>query len=232
MKHSNERAAMDFELAINALPPSIIALRCITNDQKQLMATTLEHYQDIAADVAAYFSGSKSPFSRATPQGQMIGAETGYYISLYHLIFFGWELLESAASKDWETLGPILSIYQSTPFPQCPGDALKLAIALHFESAMQVALDDGTLSVKESRKGLRGNGSILPGTYGADVLDVAPVFDEWIELAIKKRLKGRSDLRPYLKDYQAKLKARNKMLNRLLVGVRGVRWRDGQMRLN
>jgi hypothetical protein len=232
MKLPNELAAIDFEAAIKGLPPSVIALRCVTDDQKALMATMLEHFQDIAADVAAYFSGQTSPFSRATSQGLLIGAETAYYLSLYSLLYFGWESLESAASKDWDTLGPVLSVYQNTPFPKCPGDALKLAITLDFESAMLKALGGGSISVKESRKALRGKGSTLPGTYGGDVLEVAPAFNEWVVQAIKKRLKGRSDLRVHLKDYDAKLKARNKTINQLLVGVRGERWRDGQRRLN
>lgn len=233
MKLSNQLAAMDFEVALNGLPPSIIALQCVTDHQKARMATMLEHFQDIAVDVAAYFGGQESPFNRETSHGGLIGAETAYYISLYNLLFFGWDALKLAARKDWGTLGPVLSIYQSTPFPQCPGDALKLAINLDFESAMLKALEGGSISVKESRKALRGKGSsTFPGTYGGDLLEVAPVFNEWVVDAIKSRLNGRPDLRIHLKDYQTKLKARNKMINQLLVGVRGERWRDGQRVLN
>jgi hypothetical protein len=233
MKLSNQLAAMDFEMALNGLPPSIIALQCVTDHQKARMATMLEHFQDIAVDVAAYFGGQESPFNRETSHGGLIGAETAYYISLYNLLFFGWDALKLAARKDWGTLGPVLSIYQSTPFPQCPGDALKLAITLDFESAMQVALDGGSISVEQSRRILRGKGSTLPGSYGGDHLEVAPAFNGWVVDAIKNRLNGRPDLRSHLKDYQHKLKARNKTINRLLrAGVRGERWRDGQRVLN
>jgi len=197
------------------------------------MATMLDHFQEIAVDVAAYFGGQESPFNRETSHGKLIGAETAYYISLYQLLFFGWDALKIAARKDWGTLGPVLSSYQSTPFPQCPGDALKLAIALDFESAMVKALEGGSISVKESRKVLRGKGSnTFPGTYGGDLLEVAPAFNEWVVDAIKKRLRLRSDLRDYLKTYQHRLKARNKTINQLLVGVRGERWRDGRRVLN
>ena len=233
MKFSNELAAMDFEAAINGLPPSVIALQCVTEHQKLRMATMLEHFQDIAVDVAAYFGGQESPFNRETSHGQLIGAETAYYISLYQLLFFGWDALKVAAHRDWGTLGPVLSIYQSTPFPQCPGDALKLAIALDFESAMVKALEGGSISVEQSRRILRGKGSTVPGSYGDDCLEVAPSFNAWVVNAIKKRLRGRSDLRDYLKTYERMLKARNKEINRLLrAGVRGERWRDGQRTLN
>jgi hypothetical protein len=212
--------------------PTGLAIQCATKDQKSRLRDITDHYRDIGAELAAYFAGVPSPFQRESPQGRLIASEAAYYLSLYNLLFFGWESLESAANRDWETLGPALSIYQSTPFPKCPGDALKLAIGLDCEAGMLKALGDGSISVRASRKVLRGKGSTLPGTYGGDVLEIAPPFNEWIVLAIKRRLNGRSDLRGHLKHYESKLRARNKTINQMLVAVRGERWRDGYRRRN
>ncbi len=212
--------------------PTGLAIQCATKDQKSRLRDITDHYRDIGAELAAYFAGVPSPFQRESPQGRLIASEAAYYLSLYNLLFFGWESLESAANRDWETLGPALSIYQSTPFPKCPGGALKLAIGLDCEAGMFKALGGGSISIEASRKILRGKGSTLPGTYGGDVLEVAPAFTAWVVQAIKRRLKGRSDLRGHLQAYEKSLKARNKTINQLLVKVRGERWRDGLKRLH
>ena len=213
--------------------PTAIAIQCATEDQKSRLRDITDHYRDIGAELTAYFAGVPSPFERESPQGRLIASETAYYLAMYSLLYFGWECLESAASREWDTLGPVLSIYQkSTPFPKCPGDALKVAIGLDCEAGMLKALGDGSISVRASRKILRGKGSTGEGTYGGEALEVGPAFNEWIVLAIKRRLRGRSDLRGHLKHYEAKLQARNKTLNRLLIGLRGERWRDGYRRLH
>lgn len=230
MKISKQIASIDFAAALRSLPPASIALRCATPHQQERMQVMIEHYRDLEADFSNFWGLRKRP-KMGAKQAALIGAERRYYFALYSLLYTGFEALEAAAAKEWGVVGKQLSPWGCYEFPESPGDALGLAIALDFEASMLVALEGGSISVKEGRRALGENPKIVSGGYAAERCDRIS-FVEWTLKSLAKRTRGNPDLKQEISAFRTAHKHRNRALKKLLVGVRGEKWAEGSVRRN
>lgn len=223
--------------ALNRVPPIELLALANTEDQKRWIGEISEHYSLIRSGLKAYFSGASLEY-RDPKEKQRIQAEIHHLLSIYNLIWFGWDEIRS----ELKTLGNAAA----DEFPEQPGELLTLYLELECEGMAAACIFGGTISAYESRQILASgvsSSSTSPGAkkrsdrtmaYAAETLERAgnaALLLDFVERAVKKRLRGNSQLREHLSRFQKSRKERIRLTKQSLKGARGVKWDDGGFNL-
>lgn len=233
----------DFQLVtlpfIGKLPRQCSS-RVETVEQFAIYHDIRSHFANIGLALKAYFSGAPKP---KFADQLLIEKELDYYLSLYNLIWFGWEQIEVGLVDRDIPLGSELA---PDCLPDTPGGMLRFILLEDCLAMMEPYLEPRVIkankvtgvSLKESAKILRGNTGKEPlegfssktierqagytSLYAKDSMSraVTGQLIAFIEYSIKKRCRGNNTLRRKLKQFQAvrqqKIKTISKLANALL----------------
>ncbi|AFY62801.1 hypothetical protein [Synechococcus sp. PCC 6312] len=149
------------------------SIRVETVEQWAVYHDIRSHFTDIGLGLKAYFSGSPKP---KFADQLLIEKELDYYLSLYNLIWFGWEQIEAGLEDRQLRFGTLLCLVDENtlwgtesglvePLPDSPGGMLRLILKWEciekFEPYLTKRVVNTNaitgLNLKESSKILRGN---------------------------------------------------------------------------
>ncbi len=222
---------------VDGQPHITLCLQANTDAQKQTIAEIHNHFQVIKQALEAYFSGQK--WTIEDPQEKrFVEAEIDCYLSIYSLMWFGWDEIESAALAKFPDGKEMLS-------KLTPGEMFNFYLDLECENMLHASLKGGTVSAHESYRLLSG----LPDTSNSSGKQAkrdsrtieyakqaesrssgAAEFLDFCEDAVKKRLRGNPTLKSKLAEFRSAKTRRVKFLRRILktCAVRGESWQDGK----
>jgi hypothetical protein len=233
----NEGIQQNLLSVLDRLPPAVLFLHGLSPKQREGLDTAREHFSDLKLVLKAYFMGKENPISPAqASRKRFMEDELRYYRAIYDLLWFGWseikaEVQNQPESWDW--------------FPEDPGSALMFIFSHDCDAMTGPIINNQPINVRESKRILmekktspqKGSVSyqqraehhkrlVRSKKYEQEVLErvsVSGLFLEFCSCAVRKRLRGKSQLRRELNQFKVLQKQHFERIRKLLEGRKGTK---------
>jgi hypothetical protein len=209
---------------LEGLPPLSLMGKNLTDDQIETLRVLKTHYRLLSDALKAYFSGQKNPIEDPKIRAS-VEADMKFYLAIYNMAWFGWREIEAEARTQgldeiWlESPGELL---KAVLFWECIR-AFEAISSKNFKpnDRETMALLQGKELLTSPKDGLAKKRLDRTLAYGRETLEdggMAPKVMGFCEFAIKKRLRGKSQLKKELEDYRQAKKTYIKATKKFLQG--------------